>query len=520
VVHTLDPALPAAAAVAVAAGRVVAVGSDRDVASWIGPATRVIQLRGRTLVPGLIDSHLHLASLGARRSGVELADTRSIAEARARVKAAVAAAGRGEWIVGRGWDQNRWGNSVFPQRRLRREDPNSAFPTAADLDQVSPGNPVVLRRVDGHAIWTNSRAMQLAGVDAATRSPAGGEVVRIDGRPSGVFVDNAMELVESKVPPPTRAQLRAALDAAQRECLAQGLVQVADMGVGGTELELLRELDAAGELRLRVQAYLDGAAPDLAAQPGRGPGGGARLTVRGVKLFVDGALGSRGALLGAPYADDAGTSGLLLTRPDLLEARMRAADAAGLQVATHAIGDRGNRIVLDLYQRIFGQRAREARPRVEHAQVLAAGDVARFGKFGVIASMQPTHATSDMPWAERRLGGERIKGAYAWRSLLASGATIAAGSDAPVEEVSPLLGIYAAVSRRDRSGAPAGGWMPEQRMTRLEALAAFTRGAAYASFREAEAGRIARDPLAVPEDELPRLQVMLTIVAGTVEFSR
>jgi predicted amidohydrolase YtcJ len=470
------------------------------VAPWIGPATRVIDLRGRTVVPGLADAHLHLTSLGARRLGVDLAGAGSIADVRERVRRAVAGRPRSEWILGGGWDQNRWGAS--------------GFPTASDLDGVSPEHPVVLHRIDGHALWANSRAMQLAGVDAGTRAPAGGEVIRRDGKPTGVFIDNAMELIDAKVPSLTPAQVRSSLLSAQWECLAAGLTQVHDMGVSRAELEALRELDRRGELRLRVYALLDGGDPALPALLRAGRIAGSRLTVRGVKLFVDGALGSRGALLLAPYSDDPGNSGLFVTRPEVLEARIRAAGRAGFQVATHAIGDRANRIVLELYERVLGPGARAARPRVEHAQVLAPEDLGRFSRSGIIASMQPTHATSDGPWAGKRLGTARLDGAYAWRSLLASGAVIAAGSDAPVEEVSPVAGLQAAIARP--------GWPPAQRMAPLEALAAFTVGAAYASFREHEAGRVAPGYLAdlTVLDRSPLTagaRVELTIIAGSVE---
>jgi predicted amidohydrolase YtcJ len=527
IVETLDPALPKANSVAVKDGRIVAVGTDKEVAVWIGDGTKVIDLKGRTLVPGLVDSHVHLAGLGARRFGVDLVGTKSIEEVRGKVKKAISAAKKGEWILGRGWDQNDW--ESFKKKKLK-------FPTAKDLDEVSPDNPVLLRRVDGHAIWANSKAMQAAGVDAKTKAPSGGEIVKAtSGKPSGIFVDNAKALIEEKAPPPTKEQLIAALKAAQKEVLADGLVQVDDMGADKAEVAALRELDEQGELRVRVYVFLDGGVEDIGALFGDGPSSpktpSSRLTVRGVKFFVDGALGSRGALLLKPYNDDKKNSGLFVTKPEALEARIRIAAKAGFQVATHAIGDRGNQVVLDLYEKVFGDDIHRARPRIEHAQVLTPDDIGRFGKDGVIASMQPTHATSDMPWAEQRIGKERLRGAYAWRSLLARGATIACGSDAPVEDVSPVLGLYAAVARKDPLGAPEGGWMPEEKMTPTQALTAFTRAGAYASFREEEAGRVKngfladftildQDPLTASEDDLTSMQVVLTMIAGKVEFSK
>jgi predicted amidohydrolase YtcJ len=525
-VDTLDPTHAKASAVAVKDGHVAAVGSDSELQPWIGAETKVIDLKGRTLVPGLMDSHIHLSGVGMRRFGVDLVGTKSIDEVRGKIRKALADTKKGDWIIGRGWDQNDW--ESFKKKKQK-------FPSAKDLDDVSGDHPIMLRRIDGHALWANSKAMQIAGVDHKTKAKPGGEIVKEkNGKPSGIFIDNAMELIAEKAPAPTKDQLKEAVLAAQKECLSDGLVQADDMGIERPELEVLKELDQQGELKLRVYAFLSGSVEDLGALMGEGPimpKGDSRLTVRGVKFFVDGALGSRGALLHKPYSDDKKNSGLFVMKPDVLEARMRTASKAGFQIATHAIGDRANQIILDVYDKVYGDEAKKARPRVEHAQVLAPDDIARFAKHGVVASMQPTHSTSDMPWAEQRLGRERIKGAYAWHSLLTSGATIAAGSDAPVEDVSPTLGLYAAVARKDLFGTPEGGWMPEEKMTALEALSAYTHGGAYASFREEEAGRVAKgfvadftvldkDPLTASEDDLSGAQVMVTIVAGKVEFAK
>lgn len=526
-VETLDAALPNATAIAVKGGKIARVGSDEEIKRWIAPETKVIELGGRAVVPGLVDSHMHLVGLGLRRFGIDLVGTSSIDEVRARVKAAVASAKPGEWIQGRGWDQNDW--ETFKKKGLK-------FPTAKDLDDVSPNNPVVLSRIDGHAIWVNSKAMALAGVDAKTKPRSGGEMVKANGKPTGIFVDNAEGMITEKVPAPTKEQLEQAIALAIKECLSAGLVQVHDMGIGSAALEVLKELDARGELKLRLYAMLDGSSNELDTWMSSGPivpaSGASRLTVRGVKFYADGALGSRGAALHTPYADDKKNTGMLVTMPDVLEDRVKAAAAAGFQVATHAIGDRGNTIVLDIYERVFpGDAAQKARPRIEHAQILRPADIPRFGRSGVIASMQPTHATSDMPWAEKRVGEERLAGAYAWDALLTTGATIAAGSDAPVEDISPVLGLYAATTRTDAFGAPAGGWLPDQKMSPRAALVAFTRAAAYASFREAAAGLIKegfdadltvldRDPLVIAPEEMNSLEPSMTVIEGEVVWSK
>jgi predicted amidohydrolase YtcJ len=344
-----------------------------------------------------------------------------------------------------------------------------------------------------------------------------------------------MSLITEKMPAPSREQLKKAFLLGQSECIGAGLAQVHDMGIDREALDVLQEMDATGDLRIRVYALLDGSVEDLGALMGDGPptpkDASSRLVVRGVKFFIDGALGSRGALLLKPYSDDRKNSGFEVTKPEILEARIRTAAEKGYQVATHAIGDRGNRIVLDIYERVLKEKIREARPRVEHAQIIDPSDIPRFGASGIIASMQPTHATSDMGWAEKRLGKDRLEGAYAWQSLLSRNATIAAGSDAPVEDISPVLGLYAAIVRKDPFGSPEGGWLPQERMTALQAVEAFTTGAAYASFRENEAGRIKKgfaadmtvldkDPLTASEEDLAGMQVMLTIIGGRVEFAK
>lgn len=524
-VVTLDDNHTGATAIALKDGVVLAVGDDSQIQRHIGPDTKVVGLVGRTAVPGLSDAHMHLAGLGIRRSGVDLVGTQSVDDIKQRVAEAVKNAKEGEWILGRGWDQNDWATS---RRRRAR------FPSARDLDKVAPNHPVVLTRIDGHAIWVNSKAMAAAGVTRRTKSPRGGKIIKSRGRPQGIFVDNAIGLIRSKMPPFTPEQMERAILLGQKECLAAGLTHVQDMGASPESIAVMKQLDEAGKLRLRVYVMHDGDAKDLGEVLSDGPifaEGNQRLTVRGVKFYMDGALGSRGAALFEAYSDDKRNKGLLVTEPDEYEARVRLAAKNGFQVATHAIGDRANRIVLDTYEKVFGAEASAQRPRVEHAQILAVEDIPRFASIGVIASMQPTHATSDMPWAEARVGPDRIKGGYAWQSLLTANATVAAGSDAPVEDISPLLGLYAAVTRQDMFGSPEGGWIPAEKMTPKQALEAFTKGAAWAAFREDEAGTLApgmaadvtvldQNPLTAGEIELAQTQVMLTIVGGQIEHAQ
>ena len=511
-------------AVGIRGSRIAVTGDDEAVERWVGPKTRTIRLDGKTVVPGLSDAHMHLMGLGRTRFELDLVGSASVDEIRAKLAQAVAKAAPGAWIRGRGWDQNDWPGAA------------GRFPTRVDLDPIAPEHPVVLTRIDGHAIWVNSRALAVAGITASTKAPKGGEIVIDGGEPTGILVDNAMPLVRRHVPEASIEELSQYARLAQQECLAAGLTQVQDMGVGPTELGVLRALDAKGALKLRVYAMLDGSSGDLPSLLAEGPKvpdpfGAGRLTVRGVKFFIDGALGSRGAALLAPYTDQPDSRGLLVTEPAALEAMVRSARKHGFQVATHAIGDRGNRVILDIYERVFGAEATQARPRVEHAQVVSPEDLPRFSRLGVIASMQPTHATSDMPWAEQRVGPERIQGAYAWQSLLQISTAIAAGSDAPVESVQPIAGLYAAITRADSAGNPDGGWYVDQAMTPQQALAAFTSGAAFASFREEVAGTIEpgkvadltvldADPTEAEASELLKIRAAYTIVGGTVAYER
>jgi len=517
---TMDPARPRAEAMAFdAQGRIVALGDAAEVAAK-HPGASVIDARGATMVPGLIDAHGHVAGLGFALLRADLVGADSVADVIDRLKAFERTLPPKAWLLGRGWDQNRW--------------EGKRFPTAADLDAAFPKRPVWLERVDGHAAWANSAALKSARRDlSGTWQPDGGRIERdARGRASGIFIDGAMALVEASVPPPDAALAERALKLAFDAAVKHGLTGVHDAGVPLELFELYRALADRGELPLRIEVMADGDGKALAwlCEKGayRHPSG--RLGFHTVKLYMDGALGSRGAALLEDYRDDAGNRGLLLTAEPAFERIVRRAQGCGVQVATHAIGDRGNRIVLDTYERVLGAGAgKDHRWRIEHAQVVALADLPRFAKLGVIASMQPTHATSDMPWAEARVGPARIVGAYAWRALRDSGARLALGSDFPVESVDPRLGLYSAVARSDADGKPDGGWRAEEKLSAYEALRGFTRDAAYAAFDEAEVGSLevgkradfvllGGDPLTLAPSALRTVPVLATYVDGKAVF--
>jgi predicted amidohydrolase YtcJ len=515
---TMDPNRPTAEALAVRGGRIVAVGGDDEIRAHIGARTRVVELAGRSVTPGLADGHAHLYGLGVALESVSLRGIGSESEAAAVI--AEAAVGRpvGEWITGRGWDQNLWS----PQ----------TFPTRAALDAVVPDHPVAVRRVDGHALWANSSALALTGVSASTPDPSGGRILRdASGEPTGVLVDNAMDLIDAHLPSATADVRERRILAAAQVAIAHGLTAVHEMGIDQETTAVYRSLADAGRLPLRIHglaSYEALGTEGLRAQAPLVDDGDDFFALRAVKAFADGALGSRGAALLAPYSDDPSNVGLLLTSGDDLVHIAEVAAEHGWQLAVHAIGDRANRLVLDTYEQVMDRRpGRDLRFRIEHAQVLAAEDIPRFGRLGVLASMQPTHCTSDMPWATDRVGPERARGAYAWRKLLMSDARIVAGSDFPVEEVSPLLGVYAAITRQDAHGQPADGWHPDQRLTLDEAIGAFTIEPAFAAFVETQRGRLAPGYVAditvfdrrlVADATLLQTRVSLTIVNGQIVY--
>jgi predicted amidohydrolase YtcJ len=520
-IYTVDKARPVASAIAVSRGRIIFVGSDADARKLGKESTNVIDLRGATVVPGIIDAHAHLLGLGNTLRRVNLAGSASYDEVIARVQAWAKDVTPGEWILGRGWDQTRW--------------PGREFPTHEALSRAFPNNPVVLDRIDGHAILANTKAMELAGVTAATTDPAGGRIIRLaSGSPSGVFVDNAENLIGRAIPASTRADTRKAILAAIAEANRWGLTGVHDAGASAETIGIYEELAKAGNYNLRNYVMLSdpGAlAPAARGNPylRRGPQSAlydGHLWIRAIKLYADGALGSRGAALLAPYADEPANSGLLVSTPDHIRATAAAALRSGFQVNIHAIGDRGNRIALDAVEWALGLVPRaNHRFRIEHAQVISPEDIPRFAKLGVIPSMQPTHQTSDMRWAEARVGPQRIRGAYAWRSLLNTGVVIPSGTDFPVEEVNPLLTFHAAVTRQDPTNWPAGGWYPEQRMSREEALQSMTIWPAYAGFQESVLGSLTpgkyadfvvldRDIMQVPDTEILGTRVISTWIGG------
>ncbi len=436
--------------------------------------------KGRFLIPGLIDSHGHVMSLGFAALTLDLSDTRSLPEALAKTAAYAKAHPDRPWIIGRGWNQELW-----PEKR---------FPTAAELDAVVPDRPVWLARVDGHAGWGNSKALSAAGVTAATRDPAGGKIERIlpGGKPAGVLVDNATNLVDAKVPPPRPEDRDLALAKAQEILLSRGVTGIADMGTTIDDWQSFRRAGDNGTLRVRIMAYAAGT-DNMALIGGPGPSPWLyddRLRLNGVKLYVDGALGSRGASLKAPYSDAPGTKGLRITGDTQLKNLMSRAALDHFQVAVHAIGDEANAAVLSAIEDMAATYGGDRRWRIEHAQVVDPLDIPRFGKHGIIASMQPVHQTSDREMAEKRLGPGRLAGAYAWKSIQASGARLVFGSDVPVEAADPFAGWAAAISRTGPDGQPLGGWQVQERVTREEAFAAYTASGAYAGFAEGRFGRL------------------------------
>ncbi|HEX6375153.1 MAG TPA: amidohydrolase [Allosphingosinicella sp.] len=470
--------------------------------------------KGRTLIPGLIDAHGHVMSLGLNALQLDLSDTRSLQEAQAKIAAYAAANPTPRWIVGRGWNQEVWG--------LGR------FPTAAELDAAVKDRPVWLGRVDGHAGWANSAAMKEAGITGRTASPAGGRIEMARGQPTGIFVDAAAELIDKIVPPPLPRTRDQALDRAQQIMLANGLTAAADMGTSPDDWLVMRRAGDEGRLKVRIIAYGSGVDSALAIAGTRPTPWlyGDRLRLIGVKLYLDGALGSRGAWLKQPYKDKPGERGLGFLSDTEIRNLMSRAAMDNFQVAVHAIGDAANAQLLGAIEELADTYKGDRRWRIEHAQIVDPADLARFGRNGIVASMQPVHETSDWRMAEARMGIERLGGAYAWRSMIANRAPLAFGSDFPVESPNPFPGLAAAISRQDAEGQPPGGWLPEQRLTLEQALAAFTRGAAYAGFADdrigsLEKGRWAdfilvdRDIFDVPTPrQLRETKVVETWIAG------
>ena len=506
---------------AVRDGRIAFLGPDAGAAGLIGSETEIVDLGGRTVTPGLIDAHSHLVGLGRALSQVDLVGTGSYQEVIERVRARAEKQPLGSWVNGRGWDQNDW--------------PVKEFPTHEALSAAVPDHPVWMRRVDGHAALLNERAMRELGLEDSIADPPGGRFLRDgEGRLTGVLIDDAMTVARAGLSARSSVEEVAGwIEAGARHCVERGLTTVTDMGVDQVDTDAYARLRDAGRLPLRAALFLTDEAELLASWFERGPeiDHHARVLVRGVKMYSDGALGSRGAAMVEEYSDEPGNLGLLRTSSEHVHDVCSRALEAGFHVGIHAIGDRGNLVSLDGIERCFGEPRPEARFRIEHAQIMRLGDIRRMAELGVIASMQPTHATSDMPWAEDRVGPARIQGAYAWRRVLDAGGSLALGSDFPVELADPVHGLYSPVTRQDWQGKPAGGWLPRERLGRAEALRGFTLDAAHSLFLEEEVGSLeigkradltvyARDVMTVPEAEMPAVEVDMTVVEGEIVYRR
>jgi hypothetical protein len=528
VIYTVNADAPQAEAVAIRGQKIVFVGSDADVAAYIGAPTQVVDLTGRTVTPGLIEGHAHLMGLGQSQRTLNLTQVGSYQELVALVAEAVKTTPKGQWITGRGWHQSKW--SPQPASMI------TGYQTHEALSAVSPDHPVYLTHASGHAAFANARAMAVAGISPETSIGGDGEIIHYpDGRPTGIFTEAAASLVAQHIPTKDSTQLALDLQAAIDACLRHGITGFHDAGVNQRTIDLYRQFETMGRLPLRLHAMLSGSdAVLLEDWYARGPLIGDHLSVRAIKLYADGALGSRGAWLLAPYSDRPDHVGNPIMPVEAIERVARAGLAHGFQVCTHAIGDRANREVLDAYERAFAdtEAGQAARFRIEHAQHLHPDDIPRFAALGVIPAMQAIHLSSDRPWAIDRLGMERIQsGAYVWQKLLATGVPIINGTDAPVEPVDPMACFFASVSRQTLQGVPPGGYEGSQRMSRAEALRSYTLDAAYGAFREADLGSIEvgkwadltvfdQDLMTVPEEALLNTQVEMTIIDGKVVYQR
>jgi predicted amidohydrolase YtcJ len=527
-VHTGDLAKPTAQAIAIKGRLIQAVGSNDEILRRAGSNTRVVDLRGATVVPGLADAHYHLSGVGERELILNLEGTTTKEAFLAKLRERVATTPKGQWIVGRGWIETFW----VPQ----------AFPSRQDLDPITPDHPVFLSRADGHAAIVNSRALAAAGITRATRAPPGGALNR-DGRGelTGMLIDNAQELVAGKIPPPSEAMLDSAIVVGADRSTRLGWTQIQNAGGSWHDVARMRRLYGNGKVTLRIYQAISGPSPAADSLLAVGPGGGefdGRLTIRAIKVVFDGALGSRGALLLAPYSDEPATTGLLTTDTARLRPMLAKALERGIQVETHAIGDRANRLVLDFYEQAMnavpaGRRGavKEPRWRIEHAQIVDPADRPRFKSLGIIPSMQPSHAVGDLYFAPARLGTARLAGAYSWQSFIALGLPVAGGSDAPVERGEPMIEFHAAVTRKDVQGrsGPDADWHPEEKVSRDEALKMFTRYPAFAAFEEDRRGSIEpgkwadltvldHDIMTIPEADILTTRNVMTVIAGEIVY--
>lgn len=498
-------------------GKVVKLGGDTLKNSF--PDAKLIDAHGNTLLPGLIDAHGHIIGLGNNLSQLDLRGALSIDEVTNKLK--VFANNKQGWIIGRGWNQELWQKKQFP--------------TAADLDKVVSDRPIVLSRIDGHAIWVNSKALELAGITANTQSPEGGEIIKDEfGNPTGIFVDKAESLIKQFMPKPSKQTLSDSLDAAGNHLLSLGITSTHDAGIDKTTWELYKERGELGNLPLRIVAMLSGASPDLKTmlKAGRYQDANDFMSIRSVKVYADGALGSRGAALIEDYADRKNHHGLMLETQQKLEELFTLSFKSGFSANTHAIGDKANHVVLDAYKNVFKATGGVLlRNRMEHAQIVTLDDIKRFKTLKIIPSMQPVHATSDMHMAEQRLSEKQLAGAYAWQTFLKQGSVIAAGSDYPIELANPFDGLYATITRMDHNQQPTQGWRASEVLSREDALRAFTLGGAYAAHQEFKVGSleqgkwadfilIDKDYFKAPVDELYKINVLQTWIAGKLRYEK
>ena len=525
-VYTVNSNRPKAEAIAVKADRIVFVGSNLEAQRYVGSSTRVVDLMGKTVVPGMTDAHQHLSGVGFREMTLNLEGVTSLEDFLDKVKARVDQAKPGEWVTGRGWIETFWKPPVFPTR--------------ADLDRVAPDNPVLLTRADGHASVVNSAALKIAAIDKTTANPFGGEISKDKqtGEPNGMLLDVAQGLVRRHIPATTPADAERAIEQGVKRDTELGWTQIQDAGGSYQEVELYKKLYGEGKIKLRIYKAVHGPGPSAVQLLAEGPTIGSfdhRFTLRTIKVVSDGALGSRGAALLAPYSDAPDTSGFLTVKAAELRPMLQAALKQGIQVETHAIGDRANRFTLDEYEKAFKsvppdqRKITEPRWRIEHAQIVDAADIPRFAKLGVIASMQPSHAIGDLHFAPSRVGIPRLAGAYVWQSFIKSGVAVAGGSDAPVERGEPMIEFYAAVARKDQKGFSGEGWHPEEAATREQALKMFTIWPAYAAFEEKirgsiEVGKLAdftilsADIMKIPEQEILKTRNMMTVINGEIVY--
>ncbi|HEX4629602.1 MAG TPA: amidohydrolase [Chthoniobacterales bacterium] len=525
-IYTMNERQPRAEAIGVKGDRIIFVGSNADAKKYQTNGARTVDLAGKTVLPGLTDSHCHIFGIGERELTLNLEGTNTLEDFLAKVKERVAKTEAGKWITGRGWIETFW---KPPQ-----------FPTRADLDKIAPDNPVVLTRADGHAVIANSAALRIAKIDKETPNPFGGEILKDKqtGEPTGMLLDHAQELIQKNIPQPTEAERREAFIVGVKRELSLGWCEIQNAGSNLDDIAPMRQALEAGQCKIRVYNAAYSPGPAGAALLRDGPALNAfdhHFTQRTIKVVFDGALGSRGAALLAPYSDAPDTSGFLREKESELPPIFEEALRKGIQIETHAIGDRANRVILDLYENAMKavppeqRKIREPRWRVEHAQILSAQDLPRFAKLGIIASMQPSHAISDLFFAPARLGKDRLAGAYAWQSLLKSGAIICGGSDAPVERGEPMIEFYAAVSRKSIKGESADGWHPEQAVSREQALKMFTSASAYAAFEENDKGSLepgkladltvlSADIMKISEPEILTTKCVMTVIGGEIVY--